>query len=84
MLTPEELAQLSGAEELFPSPIPVQFVSSDEFMPRREHRAHLRLCAEVARGAARRQGRVLQESLRQARRRPHEPRLRLHQQGMKH
>jgi hypothetical protein len=33
MLTPEELAQLSGAEELFPSPIPVQFVSSDEFMP---------------------------------------------------
>ncbi len=33
MLTPEELAKLSGAEELFPSPIPVQFVSSDEFMP---------------------------------------------------
>lgn len=33
MLTPEELAQLSGAEELFPSPIPVQFVSSDEFVP---------------------------------------------------
>src|SRR6185503_2306336 len=33
MLTPEELAQLSGAEELFPSPIPVQFVSSDEYMP---------------------------------------------------
>src|SRR5918999_1304528 len=33
MLTPEELAQLSGAEELFPSPSPVQFVSSDEFMP---------------------------------------------------
>ena len=33
MLTPEELEQLSGAESLFPSPIPVQFVSSDEFMP---------------------------------------------------
>jgi hypothetical protein len=33
MLTPEELAQLEGAESLFPSPIPVQFVSSDEYMP---------------------------------------------------
>src|SRR5579871_6914853 len=33
MLTPEELAKLSPAEELFPSPIPVQFVSSDEYMP---------------------------------------------------
>jgi hypothetical protein len=33
LLTPEELEQLSGAEALFPSPIPVQFVSSDEFMP---------------------------------------------------
>ncbi len=33
MLTPEELEKLSGAETLFPSPIPVQFVSSDEFMP---------------------------------------------------
>src|ERR687895_2981813 len=33
MLTPEELEQLSGAETLFPSPIPVQFVSSDEYMP---------------------------------------------------
>jgi uncharacterized protein len=32
-LTPEELAKLEGAETLFPSPIPVQFVSSDEFMP---------------------------------------------------
>jgi len=32
MLTPEELAQLEGAETLFPSPIPVQFVSSDEYM----------------------------------------------------
>ena len=33
MLTPEELEKLAGAETLFPSPIPVQFVSSDEFMP---------------------------------------------------
>ena len=33
MLTPEELEKLDGAETLFASPIPVQFVSSDEFMP---------------------------------------------------
>jgi predicted TIM-barrel fold metal-dependent hydrolase len=33
MLSPEELAKLSSAESLFPSPIPVQSVSSDEFMP---------------------------------------------------
>ena len=33
MLSPEELARLSPAESLFPSPIPVQSVSSDEFMP---------------------------------------------------
>jgi hypothetical protein len=33
MLTPEELAKLSGGETLFRSPIPVQFVSSDEYMP---------------------------------------------------
>jgi len=33
MLTPEELAKLEGAESLFPSPIPVQVVSSDEYMP---------------------------------------------------
>ncbi len=33
MLSPEELAQLSSAESLFPSPIPVQSISSDEFMP---------------------------------------------------
>jgi predicted TIM-barrel fold metal-dependent hydrolase len=32
-LTDEELEKLSGAESLFPSPIPVQFVSSDEYMP---------------------------------------------------
>ena len=32
MLTPEELEKLC-AETLFPSPIPVQFVSSDEYMP---------------------------------------------------
>src|SRR5258708_13385154 len=33
MLSPEELARLASAESLFPSPIPVQSVSSDEFMP---------------------------------------------------
>ncbi len=33
MLSPEDLARLSQAESLFPSPIPVQPVSSDEFMP---------------------------------------------------
>ena len=33
LLTPEELEKLSGAETLFPSPIPVQSLSSDEFMP---------------------------------------------------
>ena len=33
MLTPEELAKLEPAESLFPSPIPVQVSSSDEFMP---------------------------------------------------
>jgi predicted TIM-barrel fold metal-dependent hydrolase len=33
MLTPEELEKLAGAETLFRSPIPVQSLSSDEFMP---------------------------------------------------
>ena len=33
LLSPEELARLSSAESLFASPIPVQSVSSDEFMP---------------------------------------------------
>jgi uncharacterized protein len=33
MLSPDELGRLSSAESLFPSPIPVQSVSSDEFMP---------------------------------------------------
>jgi len=32
MLSPEELSQLASAESLFASPIPVQSVSSDEFM----------------------------------------------------
>ena len=32
-LSDDEVAKLSPAESLFPSPIPVQFVSSDEFMP---------------------------------------------------
>jgi len=33
MLSPEELERLASAESLFASPIPVQSVSSDEFMP---------------------------------------------------
>ena len=33
MLSTNELEKLSAAESLFPSPIPVQSVSSDEFMP---------------------------------------------------
>ncbi|MDB5728953.1 MAG: amidohydrolase [Noviherbaspirillum sp.] len=33
MLSDEELNKLSSAESLFPSPIPVQSISSDEFMP---------------------------------------------------
>ena len=33
MLSPEELARLAPAESLFPSPIPTQSVSSDEFAP---------------------------------------------------
>ncbi len=33
MLSPEELEQLDPAESMFPSPIPVQCVSSDEYLP---------------------------------------------------
>ena len=33
MLSTDELEKLSAAENLFASPIPVQSVSSDEFMP---------------------------------------------------
>ncbi len=33
LLSPEEFGKLTPAESLFPSPIPVQSVSSDEFMP---------------------------------------------------
>ena len=37
MLSPEELASLLPAESsLFPAPIPVQCVSSDEFMPQEQ------------------------------------------------
>ncbi|MEO7134000.1 MAG: amidohydrolase family protein [Vicinamibacterales bacterium] len=32
-LSPDELSKLNSAESIFPSPIPVQSVSSDEFMP---------------------------------------------------
>src|SRR6202140_2539676 len=33
MLSTDELEKLSAAESLFPSPIPVQSIASDEFMP---------------------------------------------------
>ena len=56
MLTPEELERLSPAESLFPSPIPVQFVSSDEYMAapqtakQREFEARVKeIGAEIAR-----------------------------------
>ena len=57
MLSLEELAQLAPAEStLFPSPIPVQSVSSDEFMPgpqtpkQREFEARVKsIGAEMAR-----------------------------------
>lgn len=39
LLTPEELEQLAGAETLFRSPIPVQSLSSDEFMSGRKARS---------------------------------------------
>jgi hypothetical protein len=44
MLSPEELARLTPAESLFPSPIPTQSVSSDEFSPcpRRRNSANSR------------------------------------------
>ena len=32
-LSPDEMSRLDSAESIFPSPIPVQSVSSDEFMP---------------------------------------------------
>ena len=38
MLTPEELAQLEGAESLFPSPIPVQYASRRRAAWRRRSR----------------------------------------------
>jgi predicted TIM-barrel fold metal-dependent hydrolase len=59
MLSPEELARLAPAESLFPSPIPVQSVSSDEFMPgpqtarQREFEARVK---EMGAQAARRLG----------------------------
>ena len=55
---PEELEKLSGAETLFPSPIPVQFVSSDEYMPsrrapsRRSSSAHQESGSNLAKKAA--------------------------------
>ena len=56
LLTPEELEKLTGAESLFPSPIPVQSLSSDEFMPapRRRRSASSRR-RKTRRGLAKRQ-----------------------------
>ena len=59
MLSPEELARLAPAESLFPSPIPTQSVSSDEFLPspqtRRQREVEARL-KERGTALARRQG----------------------------
>ncbi len=53
LLTPEELEKLTGAESLFASPIPVQSLSSDEFMPspqtRRQQEFEVRVKAIGAR-----------------------------------
>ena len=60
LLDPEELKQLLPAEEhAFPSPIPTQIVSSDEFMPPPQTRAQQRVEArikELGDDLARRQG----------------------------
>jgi len=54
MLSPEELAKLAPAESLFPSPIPTQSVSSDEFAPapqtpkQREFEARLKVMGAEA------------------------------------
>ena len=59
MLSHDELRQLSPAEDLYPSPIPVQSVSSDEFMAgpqtekQREFEARVK---EMGAAAARRLG----------------------------
>ncbi len=59
MLTPEELEQVVPAESIFPSPIPVQCVSSDEYLPcpqteqQREFEARIR---QYGGELARRQG----------------------------
>ena len=67
-LSDDEVAKLSPAESLFPSPIPVQFVSSDEFMPgvqtaqQREFEARVKAHRREARQAARHDPpRVLQD-----------------------
>ena len=46
-LTPEEMAQLKSAQGLFASPIPVQSVSSDEFMPAPQSARQARFEARV-------------------------------------
>ena len=53
MLSPEELQRLSSAESLFPSPIPVQSVSSDEFMPAPQTRKQREFEARVKEMGAR-------------------------------
>jgi predicted TIM-barrel fold metal-dependent hydrolase len=53
MLSPDELERLSSAESLFPSPIPVQSVSSDEFMPSPQTRRQREFEARVKEMGAR-------------------------------
>jgi hypothetical protein len=63
-LDPEEIASLLPAEtSSFPSPIPTQFVSSDEFLPRRRREP------EARRGAREGAGRAAREAQGMARRR---------------
>jgi hypothetical protein len=52
LLSPEELAKLRSAESLFASPIPVQSVSSDEFMPSPQTAKQREFEARVRRGRA--------------------------------
>ena len=53
MLSPEELQWLAPAESLFPSPIPVQSVSSDEFMPSPQSARQAQFEARVKESGAR-------------------------------
>jgi len=51
MLCPDELDKLSSAESLFASLVPVQSVSSDEFMPGPQTRGQREFEARVRRWA---------------------------------